>query len=195
MSIQQKIWDYINSNNIVTKIEIIESLKLNKTAVISYISALYKNNYLIFCASSKRAGNKDNFKLIKKTGKKAPLLNYGILKDFNLKEELKVGKELRISENFNAQINLKDILDSFLEIGKDEVILKDVSKIFLSKKNLNTKFGNSFLKRWIEKLENINAITFTNNTYRNSKIYLVNLEKIKEIKSNIDLHRDYRLFF
>lgn len=195
MSIQQKIWDYINSNNIVTKIEIIETLKLNKTAVTSYISALYKNNYLIFCASSKRAGNKDNFKLIKKTGEKAPLLNYGILKDFNLKKELKIGKELRISENFNAQINLKDILDSFLEIGKDEVILKDVSKTFLSKKNLNTKFGNTFLKRWIEKLEKINAITFTNNTYRNSKIYLVNLEKIKEIKSNIDLYRDYRLIF
>lgn len=193
MSVQQKIWDYIKNTDVVTKQEIITNLNIDKKSVTTYISALYKCNYLIFCATTKRADIKQSFKLINNTGIKAPLLNNGILKDFNIKKEIEIGKKLKINKNFNSQINLKDILDSFIELNKEEVLLSEVSKIFISKKDLTTKFGNSFLKRWIEKLELNKTITLTNNTYRNSKIYLVNLEKIKDIRKNLDNFEDYKL--
>ncbi|WP_152017970.1 hypothetical protein [Aliarcobacter butzleri] len=194
MSVQQQIWDYIRSKDFITKEEITNFLNLDSKAVVSYISALNKHNYLIFCSTGKRALFKDTFKLLKNTGEKAPLYNYNVLKDFNIKKELQVGKKIRVSQNFNSQTNFKDILDCFLEYDKEEVILKDISKMFISKrKDLETIFGNSFLTRWIKKLEEIGAITQTGNSYRNSKIYLVDIVKIKQLREELDSIRDYNL--
>jgi hypothetical protein len=193
MSQQQKIWDYLQSNSITTKEEIINVLNIDKKAVVTYVSALYKCNYLMFCIGLKRAKANNIFKLVKNTGTKAPLLNKGILKDFNIKEEIQIAKEIKVSNNFNSQINLKDILDSFIAVNKEEILLSEVSKIFISKKKLTTQFGNSFLKRWIKKLELNKTIAFTGNTYRNSKIYLIDLEKIKQIRKQLDTVIDYNL--
>lgn len=193
MSQQQQIWDYLRENSITTKEDIINKLNIDKKAVVTYISALHKSNYLLFCIELKRARLTHSFKIIRNTGSKAPLLNKGILKDFNIKKEIKIAKEIKTSNSFNSQKNLKDILDSFLELNKEEVLISEVSKIFMLKKDLATNFGSTFLQRWIKKLESTNAIAFTGNTYRNSKIYLVNLQKIKEIRENIDTVMDYNL--
>eukprot|EP01156_Anaeramoeba_ignava_P021271 Anaeramoba_ignava/c18599_g1_i3.p1 GENE.c18599_g1_i3~~c18599_g1_i3.p1 ORF type:complete len:200 (-),score=4.54 c18599_g1_i3:112-711(-) len=196
MSAQQQIWNYLKDNRATTKQEINIKLNIKKEVVAQYISALYKANYLIYCLSSKRPFIGDKFKLIKYTGNKAPLFNKGILKDFNTKEEIKISKSTRLEKQeykYQGSI-LKDILDSFLEVDKKEVYLGEISKIFISKReDLKTKYGNSFLKRWVEKLEKINAIAYTGNTYRNSKIYLIDLEKTREIRSKLDAVIDYNL--
>jgi len=198
MSNQQKIWNYLKDNRITTKQEINIKLNIKKETVAQYISALYKANYLIYCLTSKRPFIGDKFKFIKFTGEKAPIFNKGILKDFNTKEEVKISKSTRLEKQeykYQGSI-LKDILDSFLEVNKEEVYLGEISKVFISKReDLKTKYGNSFLKRWVEKLENINAISYTGNTYRNSKIYLVDLNKIKEIRIKLNTIIDYNLLF
>jgi hypothetical protein len=196
MSIQQQIWNYLKNNKITTKQELIINLNIKNETVVNYISALYKANYLIYCLTSKRAFIGDKFKLVKHTGSKAPLFNKGILKDFNTKEEIEISKSTKLEKEeykYKGSI-LKDVLDSFLEVNKEEVYLGEISKIYMTKtKDLKTKYGNSFLKRWVEKLENINAIAYTGNTYRNSKMYLVNLNKIRETRTKLDNIIDYNL--
>lgn len=197
-SIQQQIWNYLKDNMITTKQELIVNLNIKEQTVAQYISALYKANYLIYCLTSKRPFVGDKFKIIKHTGDKAPLFDKGLLKDFNTKEEIKISKSTKLNKQeykYQGSI-LKDVLDSFLEVNKEEVYLGEVSKIYMTKtKDLKTKYGNSFLKRWVKKLENTNAITPTGNTYRNSKIYFIDLKKIKEIRTKLDDVIDYNLLF
>lgn len=198
MSVQQQIWRYLKDNKIATKQELIVNLNIKQQTVVQYIGALYKANYLIYCLTSKRPFIGDKFKLIKYTGFKAPLFNKGLLKDFNIKEEIKISKSTKLEKQeykYQGSI-LKDVLDSFLEVDKEEIYLGEISKIYMTKtKDLKTKYGNSFLKRWVKKLENINAIVPTGNTYRNSKIYLIDLKKIKDIRTKLDNVIDYNLLF
>jgi hypothetical protein len=198
MKAQQRIWKYLLKNNTTSNLKIEIRTEVNIKSIKPYVKALFDAGYIIRCIYSKRFFNKDTFKLIKYTGDKAPIFSNGFLRDVNTQEEIKSSNYKRDIDT-QKELILTNLIDSLVELNKDKILVSELAKIVKEKSkninNLKTFCYGSGLKKWLDKLEKEEAIKFTGERFRNSKIFTVNLSKIKTIKDELKNLKDHNFVF
>jgi len=176
MSLQKQTWQLLRKHKQIPMQHILEHLTCKRTSIVPYIRALEKAGFVSVEHSGK--GNAISSVTLLKDAKEYPLFNRGIVKT----------KDKALHVNYSAQAErqrpkaeltiFKHVVHAFLELGADEVRIADVCKKMDEIRGGGKKHASSYISRWVHFLEDRGVITCTG-SYRNSKIYLVNLKKIK----------------
>lgn len=178
---QQQVWDVLRAQKSITKQELLSALpKIAKEHIVAYIIALRKANYV----QTTHAGHGhaiQDITLIEDAGEDAPIFNRGLVKDAT-----KVTKvyNVKVRETEHIDTLYVPILEAIVALGQEEIRVAELCAKLTELKHNDIEYKSSFTRRWLDRLEDQKVITCTG-SYRNSKIYLVNLAQIKALRENI----------
>jgi len=187
MKMSQKVWDILCNSQYTTVNELHKETNMNIVRISNYIRALYNAKYIKADIQNNRILHSTKISLIKNTGKIAPQLYRGILTDWNTIEEIVVFQINGKIYNHKNHKNLTPIIEALLKIGKTEVYREEIWK--------KAKLTSPQLSRWLPQLMEAKIVIETVEQYRNSTLYLVDLEKVEKFLTYLNQYRNHKLAF
>jgi len=187
MKMSQKIWDILTNSQHTTVNELHKETNMNIVRISNYIRALYNAKYIKADTQIDRILHSTKISLIKNTGAIAPQLYRGILTDWNTIEEIVVFKINGKSYNHKNHKNLIPIIEALLKLGEKEVYREEIWK--------KAQLTSTQLSRWLPKLIDAKIVIETVEQYRNSTLFLVDLEKNEKFLTYLNQYRNHKLAF
>ncbi|MPM95827.1 hypothetical protein SDC9_142982 [bioreactor metagenome] len=174
---QKRIWGVLRAQKKITRQELYDKLEDIATAhITAYIVALRKAGYVSTAHGGQ--GHAIQEITILENVPFAPLFNRGVVKGETKRVKIYNIKEKEKSKNETLYLS---ILEAIILLGQEEFCVSELCKKLTELKHNDVEYKSSFTRRWLDRLEAQKVITCTG-SYRNSKIYLVNLSKVKALK-------------
>jgi len=188
MTNNQKIWETLSNKKPTTIEKISNKLSISEDVVALYVRALYNAKYLTVDTPHTKIKHNHKIQLVKYTGEKAPLYNKkGIFTDVNVNIELAITSRGVEEKQHKNHVNLIPILKAIISLNKEEIYKKDIWE--------EAELESVMLIRWIPRLIEAKILIPTGESYRNSPLYLVNMEKCKQLLKYVEQFKSHKLAF
>jgi len=187
-TMQQSIYELLQKKEMSVD-ELHHKTDFNIIRISNYIRALYNAKYIkVDINNDIRIYHTNKIKLIKNTGAIAPQFYRGILTDFNSCEEHKIFKFNGSWYNTKNHKNLIPIVEALLKLEKKEVYQKEIYQ--------KAGFLNpTAFSRWLPRLLDSKVLLKTEESYRNSPVFIVDLERVEILLKNLHEFRNFELAF
>lgn len=177
---QQQVWNVLRAHKSITKKDLCDALQNIAVAHISaYVIALRKAGYVSTTHEGQGHAIQE-ITLTEDAGETAPIFNRGIVKDTTKTTKV---YNIKQREGEHVETLYIPILEAIIALGLEEIRVAELCKKLTELKHNDVEYKSSFTRRWLDKLEEQKVVTCTG-SYRNSKIYLVDLVQIKALREN-----------
>jgi len=190
MTQHQRIWKLLRAEEFETIEKASKKLDIPEASTALYIRALFNAGYLEVETPHSKIKHNHSVTLVRATGEKAPKLNKNsnMITDMNTLEEFFITPKGESEKNEKHHKNLIPIIQAIIKLGKKEVYKKEIWQ--KANFDMPTK-----LSRWLPKLIELGVLTETVESYRNSPMYLADVEGAERLLQLINKFKSHRLAF
>lgn len=190
MTNYQEIWRLLYRDDFDTIEKVSKKTGISEHSIALYIRALYNAKYLKVDTPHTKIKHHHLIRLVRKTGEVAPKLNKNsnTLVDMNTLEEFFITSKGLSEKNIKNHKNLIPTLTAIIKLGKNEVYKKEIWQ----------KAGFDLpvkLSRWLPKLVALSILIKTDESYRNSPLFKVDLKKTERLLTLVNQYKSHNLAF